>query len=748
MPINEKELLHLLSKAHGTMSLREMMRDLNLHSAERRDLQITLRKLDRTGRIERVGGKNWRVVSRKTQSKVLIGLVQVVSSGNGFVRLDPHSAEAAEGERDVMVFEEDLADALDGDTVAVELTRRTSRGLRGRIVDVLERARTELAGMFQQSDRTRGEVIPRDKSIQRRIEVAMPPKELGISNFDWVMVEITDFTSTDQPLRGKIKERLGASHERGIDVLLLLRDRGIVPEFPPSVEKAASELEMNLDEELKIRHDLRELKTITIDPATAKDFDDALSIEKEGDCWRLWVHIADVSYFVRPNDTIDEEARARATSVYPVDRVVPMLPERLSNDLCSLNPHVDRFTMTAEMIIKPDGTFGKTKFYSSVIHSDHRLTYEEAQAILEDTPEAKKEEFGDCIEDLFMLRDCSRTLRSMRERNGSLDLDIPETEIMFHETGEVEDMRYSERFEAHRLVEHCMLAANEAVAEFLAKKQAPALYRIHEPADPDRIAKLEDVLKALGVRVRLTNRDGDLQHHQLQKAIESIGDRRGGHIIRRMVLRALKRAEYSPDNRGHFGLASKCYCHFTSPIRRYPDLVVHRQLRALERNEPLPYPDDADGREEIAELADHTSTQERVAESAEWDSTQIKATEYIKQFEGDEMNGLISGVQGFGLFIELEHYSVEGLVHIRTMTDDRYDLDDLGISLVGRKSGRKYKLTDEVRVKIVRANPFEGELDLELVGETPAASKGKSRRYAPPRTGKKKSPKKGRGKKR
>ena len=726
-----------------------MMRDLDLRSGERRNLQHTLSRLARNGRIESVGGKSWRLPSRKESTKVLIGLIQIVSSGNAFVRLDTESAEAAGDEKDVMVMEENLADALDGDTVAVEVMQRTTRGLRGRVVDVLDRARTELVGIFKQTGKARGEVRPRDKSIQRRIEVTLPTPELGVADSDWVLVEITDFTSADRPLKGKIKERIGASHDRGIDVLLLLRDRGIVPEFPASVEQAATKFQMDLDAELKIRHDLRGLKTVTIDPATAKDFDDALSIQKEKDGgWRLWVHIADVSYFVRPNDTIDEEARQRSTSVYPVDRVVPMLPERLSNDLCSLMPHVDRFTMTAEMVIRPDGTFGETKFYSSVIHSNHRMAYEEAQAILEDTPEAQKDKFGDCIEELFLLRDCSRTLRKMRERNGSLDLDIPETEILFHETGEVADMRFSKRFEAHRLVEHCMLSANEAVAQFLAKKKAPALYRIHEAADSDRIAKLENVLRALGVHVRLTGDDGDLQHHQLQKAIESAGDRKGGHVIRRMVLRALKRAEYSPENRGHFGLASKCYCHFTSPIRRYPDLVIHRQLRALERNEPLPYPDDDDGREEMADLASHTSAQERVAESAEWDSTEIKAIEYIKQFEGDEMEGLISGVQAFGLFIELEHYSVEGLVHIRTMTDDRYDLDDLGIRLVGRNSGRKFMLTDTVKVKIIRASPFEGRLDLELIGSTAAPARpprgGRpSQRFTPPKSKKGRPDKKG-----
>jgi len=743
MTLDKNKVVEILREMETPLSSRELAHMLHLGKEAKTELRALLKEMERDGAIQQTGGKTWRLPpARKPASKSLRGILQVTRRGFGFVRLDAASAEIA-GVSDVFIPEEELGPALEGDTVLVRIDGRDDRGARGRVADVVERRHKVIVGRWQRTTPKGGIVVPRNPLIQRRIRVASPDPALDVANFEWVGVEISEYTNHPEDLLGTIVERIGAGHEKGVDVLLLLRDKGIVAEFPTAVDKAANALEMNVAEELHQRRDLRDLPVCTIDPATAKDFDDALSIQLErGGGWRLWVHIADVSHFVTPGDPLDREARERSTSVYPVDRVVPMLPEKISNDLCSLRPDEDRFTMTAEMVITPEGKIAHADFYSSVTHSRRRFAYEEVQALYEDAPSRPKDVHKIVREQVFLLRDCSRAMRAARMKRGALDLDIPEMDVVFAADGAVSHLELSERFEAHRVVEDCMLAANEAVADFLTKRKVPLLYRVHEQADPDRLERLVPVLRAL--RVNLTvSRDGIIRPQDLQAALRSIEHREAGHIIRRMILRALKRAEYSPINGGHFGLASKCYCHFTSPIRRYPDVVVHRQLRAVERKQPLPWPADADGMAELKELGRHASWREREAQDAEMESNRIKAIEFIKKNEGDEFDGYVAGVQAFGMFIELIPSGIEGIVPIRAMRDDRYDIDDLGIELVGRSTGRRYALTDKVRVRIAKALPFEGELELEIVpkeGDEPrerfsprGGSRGtKPKSYRPP----------------
>ncbi len=708
-------LLEALLESETPLSTREISQHFGIRKSLKQDLRLLLKTLQSEGYVQKTGGKLWRLTPRKKPGKnTLEGQLQINRRGFGFVRLGKADAERA-GYDDVFVREENMGTAMDGDTVTIRIVETDERGARGHVVDVRERRQRILIGRWQQTHKGGGIVIPRSPLLQRRVRVSMPHPDLSVENFDFVGVEITDYTWPPEDLAGRIVERIGAAHEKGIDVLLLLRDRGIVPEFPPAVEDAARALVMSVETELPRREDLRGLPTCTIDPETAKDFDDALSIEPEqGIGWRLWVHIADVTHFVRPDDPIDREAVERSTSVYPVDRVVPMLPEKLSNDLCSLRPNEDRFTMTAEMVVSTSGRIVHSQFYSAVIHSDRRFAYEEVQNIYEKKPESRNNEDPLLIQQVLMLRDCASALRNERMKRGALDLDIPETEIVFHEDGRVSHLEQSERFEAHRVVEDCMLAANEAVADFLTRQKAPLLYRIHESAEPDRLERLQPMLAALGIKLPVS-KNGEITPQDIQKAIESIKDREAGHILRRLILRSLKRAEYSPRNAGHFGLASKCYCHFTSPIRRYPDVVVHRQLRAVERAGQLPWPSDEDGRSRLRELGQHTSFKEREAADAEMESGRIKAIEFLKKNEGDEFDGYISGIQNFGMFVELLPSGIEGLVHVRSMRDDRYDLDEPGIELVGRGSGRRYRLTDKVRVRVAKAIPFESVLDLELI---------------------------------
>jgi len=723
MEHREPDILKVLRSADGAVALQEIHR--RLPGSDRILLRRMLKAMAKRGEVVCHHGKYWEIASPKKRGKLLSGMLAMTRKGFGFVRLDAESQRGAGDLRDVMISERDLGDALDGDVVRVEVLRDTRMGSRGRVTGVMKRARTHIAGLYQQTSERRGEVWPRNPRLPRRISVPLPDKKLGVEDFEWVVAEITEFTPSPDELRGKVVERLGGSHERGVDVLLLLRDRGITEEFPDSVLQAADELKIRWNEELNKREDLRDLPTITIDPVTAKDFDDAVSIEPlEGGGWRLWVHIADVSYFVTPDDIIDREARERATSVYPVDRVVPMLPEKLSNELCSLRPREDCLTMTAEMEVSTEGELSDIRLYPSVIHSNHRLDYERVQMFFDDAKAEAVQPFADVHDMLLLVRDCSRALRANRNRRGGLDLDIPEAEIRFHEDGSVMALGFAKRFEAHRIVEDSMLAANEAVARELTRRSIPMLYRVHEQADEERLLRLREMLKALGVNLPVS-RKGVVTPKDLQATIQSLEERKGGHILRRLVLRAMKRAEYNANNAGHFGLASKCYCHFTSPIRRYPDLVVHRQVRAMAEKSPLPYKKDPDGLLDLEDLGGHCSFREREAEDAERDSRTIKSVEYLKQFEGEDFAGRIAGVVGEGLFIEIEPHAVEGFVHVRALKDDRYELDPLGIELVGRNSGRRYRLTDSVTVRLIRARVMEGELDLELANQPEPPRKGR-----------------------
>jgi ribonuclease R len=712
---NADDVLALLRRWNTPVPTRDLARELDVAKGERVEFRAFLKTLERRGLIERVHGRAWQAARSKPETQRLTGTLSVNRRGTGFVRLDAECSERVEGHRDIFVSELDLADALDGDRVVVALSGISHRGARGRIAEVLERAHARFVGQYQLTGRGRGQVTPRNASIHRIVRVPEPDAELGVRNLDWVVVELTRYPAVPEPLAGTVIERLGASHDQGIDVLLLLRDRGIVEEFPVAAERAAAALNVDWKAELAWRKDLRDLVTATIDPITAKDFDDALSIEPLGARgWRLWVHIADVSHFVRPGEPLDNVARERSTSVYPVDRVVPMLPERLSNDLCSLRPNEDRLAMTAELLVGPDGLVREASFHSTVIRSNQRLAYEQAQAFFEEAPGGAEAIVPEVRDALLHLRDCARALRKARFARGALDLDIPELEIVFHEDGQVSHMRLRERFEAHMLVEDCMLAANEAVARHLKSHRAPTLYRVHETAEAERLDRLIPMFQALDIPLRL-GKGGVLRPQDLQGAIAALEKRRGGHILRRYVLRAMQRARYAVQNLGHFGLASECYCHFTSPIRRYPDIVVHRQTRALERGEPLVWPANDEGIEQLTALAEHTSFRERGAEDAERESETIKAIEFLAQHVGETFEGLISGVQPFGLFVELQPHGIDGLVPIRAMSDDRYEMDDFGIELVGQRTGRRLRLTDRVRVRLVRANPFEMDLDLELV---------------------------------
>ncbi|MDX1973156.1 MAG: ribonuclease R [Candidatus Sumerlaeia bacterium] len=710
-----QELLQYAKKLADAFSIEEVIEEFGLVKNDRANMKRALTQLERMGQLEKLRGRFWRIPRERPKNLTTTGVLMISRQGTGFLR--PHDPlPKSTGIEDVRVQEQDLATAMDGDEVEAECWYVPQMGWRGRVVRITKRARKEIIGQFQLVSKLRGIVTPRNPYLARRVSVPLPDPALRIENYDWVSVEVSDYTPMPQDLRGVVIERVGASHEDGIDVLLLLRDRGIISEFPAYVEHEAEALELGIDEALKNKNrvDLRQLPTATIDPATAKDFDDALSIQPLGDRrWKLYVHIADVAHYIKQGSFLDGEARERSTSVYPVDRVVPMLPEKLSNDLCSLRPHEDRLAMTAEMIVENDGRISSSRFYDSVIHSNHRFAYEEVQAIFEGNTEKAEGVPQEILDSLPHLLTASRLMRSRRFKNGALDLDIPESRLRLDADKKAIGFQLDSRFEAHKVVEDCMLAANEAVASYLTQRNIRFLYRVHEPADPDRLLQLRMTLKHLGVSLPVTE-DGEISSFDLQKALKSIENREGGHILRRIMLRAMKRAEYSPFNQGHYGLASECYCHFTSPIRRYPDVIAHRQLKLLINNLPLQFRDDEESLQQLRELGRHTSFREREAADAERDSIRIKMMEFYESKIGEVFPGIISSIQGNGFFVELLDTGFDGFVSVRTLKDDHYEADEFGVALVGERSGRRFVLTQKVSVQLVRCDPFELRVDFEL----------------------------------
>jgi ribonuclease R len=709
--IDPNDVVLALRSAPAGLTITGIEDRLQTRPAQRVELQAILQRLVRTGDVEKVDARHWRLKRRGATS--IVGTLEITQRGFAFVRPDPAKSgrRAKDLRRDLFIPEDFIGSGMDGDIVSAEILFEDDRGHTGKVVDVLERAHRTIVGWYQGTMRG-GEVHPRSRRINRTVRVPKPKEELGVRDFEWVVVQVDDYTDSPEPLRGRVIERIGADGDRGIDVLLVLRDRGITGEFPAAVQREAAALDVDWPAELARRRDLRAVPTLTIDPATAKDFDDALSIEALANGWRLSVHIADVAHFVRPGTALDREAIHRSTSVYPTDRVVPMLPERLSGDLCSLRPHEDRLAVTVEIDFDRDGNPVDSRAFDSVIHSDLRLSYEEVQELFEGRAPAELLARAEPLKDLIAgLRTLARRLRAVRMGRGSLDLDIPQVQVIFDAAGKVADLRFYPRLESHQLIEECMLAANEAVARELTRRQAPLLYRIHEVADEDRLAKLQPLLKAFGIRLDVS---GGVDHHAIQKALHAAERHPAGHIARRLILRALKRAEYSPRNSGHFGLASPCYCHFTSPIRRYPDIVVHRQVKALANGEPPVYA--PEGKEALEELGRHTSAREREAQEAEWEAVEIKSLEFMERFVGEEFEGLITSMVPHGLFVELSPHPVEGYLALASIRGDRFDLDELGVKMVGRRTGTVLRLGQKITVQIIRVSPLEREMELRWTG--------------------------------
>ncbi len=712
-----EEIVHLLESHPGrSFSLREILNRLGAPGTARATVRRMLTSLVWEGRVRAYRNQHYGVESAQGN---VTGILSVTLKGVGYVAPEPVPDEVEEGTPgDVMISRQNMGTAVHGDRVEAHIIREALGRREGYVVRVLERRSPCLVGRFLRQ-RKGGIVLPREARIDRNIIVSHCPPREALQDDQWVVVRITEWTAWPDPLHGQIEEVLGADGEPGLDVLLIVRDHGVVPDFPEAVEREAAAIPGNIDRAaLAGRRDLRDQLVVTIDPERAKDFDDAVSLEtlKDG-CVRLGVHVADVSHYIPEGGAIDREALERATSIYPVDRVIPMLPERLSNELCSLRPHEDRLTLSVLAKLDRRGRVVDYEVCRSVIHSRHRLTYRQVQDLFDGAPAERTASFADAHEMLLRMRDLAATLAEARRRQGALDLDIPEPEVLLDSANRVVEVRRAERWESHRLIEQFMVLANEIVARHLAQLELPTLYRVHEPPNPEKLERLRPFLKAAGIR--LPAGDGPISQKALQHVLDSISRRETSPLLHTLILRAMMRAVYSPKNVGHYGLASSCYCHFTSPIRRYPDLVVHRVLGAWFDGGRVAAEKLSRWREILDDVGRHCSEREERADEIERDAIRVKSLEYMKQFIGEEFEGYISGVVSFGFFVELAAYPVEGLVHVRDLRDDYYKLQEEELSLVGEATGRRFRFGEKVRVVVTRVDLINLQMDLvpeDLVG--------------------------------
>ncbi len=669
-------------------------------------LNQALRELERAGEIARIR-KNRYVLP--AEADLVAGKLSIHQAGYGF--LTPEKP----GEPDIFIAAENTGTAMHGDRVVARISQDAPygriRGRReGRVIRILERAHDTIVGTLQHS-RNFYYVVPDDPRLVHDVYVS--PKEVAATVGDKVVVRLEAWESRHVNPEGEIIEVLGSASAPGVDMLSIIRKYHLPTEFPRDVLEQAERIPEKVDaRRLEGREDLRNEFTVTIDPDDARDFDDAIHVEKiENGGWRLGVHIADVAAYVEPDSALDREARRRGNSVYLPDRVIPMLPERLSNGVCSLNPGVDRLTHSVFIHFDRNGTAKSARFARSVIRSAHRLSYKQAYAILKSPPRDR------LSERLHVAWELGSLLRQKRFEHGSLDLDFPEVKVWLDETGKPVRLERVENDESHQLIEEFMLAANEAVAQELKNRAVPAIYRIHENPDPEKLAEYREFVLSFGYKV------GDLTHRaEVQRLLASIRGKPEEQALKIGLLKSLKRARYFPQPLGHYGLAKANYLHFTSPIRRYADLVVHRALGRAgtprRSSKVFGAAQDHLDMSEVASIAEHVSTTERIAADAEIESVRMKKLEFFQR-QLDERNpqifrAAIVDVRNYGLAVELPDALITGLVHVSSLSDDFYLFEPSRRQLVGRRARKRFSIGDEVRVFVVRVDPFKRQVDFAI----------------------------------
>ncbi|ABM61441.1 ribonuclease R [Halorhodospira halophila] len=702
-PIPSREyLLELLAAHRRPLGRREIADALGLESPEHHEaLRRRLRAMERDGQLVRNRRRGYLVVDH---SELVRGRVMGRPDGSGFLLPDGTGDRLALSPRQMRCL-------LHGDRAVARITGRDEHGTpQGELVEILERGNRQITGRFFEEHGV-GFLVPENKRLQQDVLLA-PDGRGGAEDGELAVAEILAQPNERRQPIGRIIQVLGRTIHVGEEDMVAARIHGIPMDWPAEVEKEVAAFGEEVPEADKEgRTDLRRLPLVTIDGADAKDFDDALYCEPTAKGWRLVVAIADVSHYVRPGTALDQEARLRGNSVYFPRSVVPMLPEALSNGLCSLNPKVDRLAMVCDMLLQGNGKVLRSRFYRAVIQSAARLTYEQAAAAVVDGDRKVRSAIGDeVVRHLENLHGLYKTLRKARDERGAIDFDTTETEMRFDDEGRVVAVEPTERNDFHKVVEECMIAANVCTAKFLLKNKVPSLYRVHERPGEQKLEQLKEFLAQAGLELGGGDEPTGKDYGRIMEQARERPDR---HLIETVLLRSMQAAEYRPDNAGHFGLALEAYTHFTSPIRRYPDLVIHRGIGHVidghrGRSFPMTHND-------LVTLGEHCSMAERRADEATRDAEMTLKCEYLSDHLGDEFTGVIAAVTSFGLFVSLEGVYVDGLVHITNLESDFFHFDSVGHRLVGDRTGKEYRLSDRVRVRVGRVDKDDRKIDLEVV---------------------------------
>ncbi|MDT2525219.1 ribonuclease R [Enterococcus raffinosus] len=738
----KREILAGLKAANKkSLSMEELAEVLDMRKSD--DFKLLVKTIAQMEREKTVEFNKKGRIKLPFQPIEVEGIFRRNERGFGFVTIDPE-------EPDVFIPKDATNFAMDGDIVMIDIQKTadlfSDRGAEGQVVSIKERKIQQIVGEFTAFDVDEiaesdlyGYVTPKDKkSAQFKVFIAAE----GIQPVDGsiVIVEITHYPEKGYAtsLEGLITKVIGHKNDPGMDILSIVIAQGIPTQFPEEVQTASEQVpDKIMNSDLVGRRDLRDQQIVTIDGADAKDLDDAVTVRKlDNGNYFLGVHIADVSYYVTENSILDKEAFERGTSVYLTDRVIPMIPQRLSNGICSLNPQVPRLTMSCEMEIDSTGKILSHEIFQSIIQTSERMTYSAVNAILEEEDSESIERYHDLVPMFRLMKELHQILEAHRNHRGAINFEDREAKILVDSEGHPMDIELRERGVGERLIESFMLAANETVAEHFNRQKLPFIYRIHEQPKEEKMQRFFDFAAALGILVKGTK--NTITPKDLQKVIQEVEAKPEAAVINTMLLRSMQQARYSEDNYGHYGLAAEYYTHFTSPIRRYPDLIVHRLIRTYSQ-------DQSDATKEkwaesLPEIADHSSKMERRSVEAEREVDSMKKAEYMADKIGEEFDGIISSVTKFGIFIELPN-TVEGMIHLNELKQDYFHFVENQLALVGERTRQTFKIGQKVRIKVVKSDPETREIDFELLEaeEIPSLEvpKGGSRQRRQPTGGRK-----------
>jgi ribonuclease R len=696
--LSPEEILQFMEEEDRPLLLREILRHTGLQKEQRQRAKALFKDLAREGKIVRIRGNRYGLPSKMN---LVIGRVKCHPDGYGFV------IPEREEEEDIFISPRNLREAMHGDRVVARVESIRKKGREGSVIRILERETQKVVGKFMRG-KNYSYLIPEDERILQ--EIYIPEGETRRARPNQIVVaEITRYPTERARPEGRVIHILGYPDDPEVEPQIIIYKYDLPHRFSPSALKEARNIPLiPSPQEYRDRVDLREVPTFTIDGENAKDFDDAVSIEEERDGGiRLYVSISDVSHYVKEGTALDEEAYLRGTSIYFPDRAISMFPAELSNEVCCLHPRSDRLTLTVELGYDARGERRGIRFYPSVIRSDERLTYTYVKKILVDGDADLEDRFRHILPSLELMARLSQELRQRRMERGAIDFDLPEPEIILNLQGETEDIVRAERNLAHQIIEEFMIAANEALAHFMEKKGLPFIYRTHEPPKREAIEEFRRFISHLGYRME---KNSDHSPKAFQKILSGVKGRPEERVVNDVLLRSMKWAKYSAKNQGHFGLASDAYTHFTSPIRRYPDLIVHRLLKRVLSNK--------EGKileEELRKKAEHLSQRERVAMEAEREIVDRYQVRFMREKIGEEFEGVISGVTAFGFFVELKDIFVEGLVRVTSLHDDYYHYHEKQYCLAGERTHKTFRIGDEVRVRVDRIDVERRHIDFGLV---------------------------------